>query len=149
VTDDKKPELLTDQYNQYWEMCRFHLSLSWNIPTLAIAGILALAATDPDARQKWFQEPLLPAVTMLVASLFVLLMYIHHRRNLLFAATYEKAIEELERDHGKQLGVLHHQVQARLRGFDRLSSSTCLGAFILVLGLFLIALDLYLWTLVF
>lgn len=149
MPDDAKPELLSDQYNQYGEMCRFHLSLSWDIPTLAIAGIVAFVAVGPDTTANWSNEPLLPAVTLMAASLFVFLLYIHHRRNLLFAQTYERAIEALERDHGKQIGVLHHQVQASLRGFDRLSSSARLGGFILFLSGLLMVVDSYLWTLVF
>jgi hypothetical protein len=147
LREAKQPELLSDQYAQYWEMVRFHLSLSWNIPTLAIACIVAVAAIDPDAKQKWLREPLLPAVIVLVAALFMFLLYIHHRRNLLFAGRYEEAIDALEQKYGLPLGALHPQVQKKLMGVDRLSSSSCLGVFIVILGVCLMAFDVYLWIL--
>lgn len=147
--DNNKSDLINDQYNQYWEMCRFHLSLSWNIPTLAIASIIAFVGLDPDKLNSWLNRPILSACILLLSSIFVGIMYIHHRRNLLFASQYERALETIEKRYGNHLGVLHHQVQNKFHGLNKLSSSSLLGGFILLFAALLFLLDIYFWVLVF
>ena len=86
------PEFIREQYSQYWEMKRFHLTLSWQIPALAIVAVVAFLGFDPDALTKWMQSPLVPAITFLLIGLFIVVMFVHHRRNLLFVRLYERAV---------------------------------------------------------
>lgn len=143
-----KPEFVQAQYDQYWEMMRFHLSLSWNIPTLAIAAVVAFIAFDPEKVTNWSQNPLLPATTLLVSGLFVVLMFIHNHRNLVFAGIYEKAITELEQEYGVAKTVHHHQLGGSLKGLAGISSSRCLSGFLLILGVTLLLASGYFWFLV-
>ncbi len=139
------PEFVKEQYAQYWEMKRFHLALSWHIPALAIAAVVAFIGFDPDKITKWTRTPALPAVILLTMAMFVLLMALHHHRNLLFARLYEKAIAELEETHGIVKEVHHQQVSVKLTGFEKISSSVCLSFFLLVLAVALIIGSGYFW----
>ncbi len=131
---DVNTDFVKEQYSQYWQMKRFHLALSWHIPALAIAAVVAFVGFDPDRLSKWAQRPVLPAAIFLAMSMFVLLMLIHHYRNLLFARIFERAIAELEQVYGIVKQVHHQQVAAELKGFARVSSSTWLSLFLLFLG---------------
>lgn len=140
-----KLDFIRAQYDQYWEMKRFHLKLSWNIPTIVIAAILALIAIDPDRATNWEKDPLLPAFILLLAGFFVLLMYIHNQRNLWFAGVYEKVLIELEQEYGVTKMVHHQQIKGGPGGLLNVSSSKCLSSFLLVLAVFLLAASVYFW----
>jgi hypothetical protein len=133
------------QYNQYWEMKRFHLNLSWNIPTLAVAAAVAFIAYGPEKITKWVQRPTLPAAALLATGLFVLLVFLHNHRNLVFAGVYEEAIIELEEEYGVAKKVHHRQMKGRIRGLAGISSSTFLGVFLLTLAVALLVASAHLW----
>jgi hypothetical protein len=145
ATENANVEFVKEQYSQYWEMMRFHLSLSWNIPTLAIAAVVALVALDPEKLVNWRHTPVLLAAAFLVMGLFVVVMFIHHHRNLEFAGIYEVAISELEKDYGVVKEVHHGQLATKLKGLMKISSSICLERFLLLFAIVLLGLSGYFW----
>ena len=147
--DDPNLEFIKEQYSQYCQMHRFYGNLSWHIPTLAIAAVVAFIGFDPEKAIKWVNAPLLPAVTFLVISIFIALMYIHHRRNLLFTKICERVISEIEKDYGLQKKIYHIQVCPDLKGLDRLSSSIFLSVFLMLLSGASLGVSIYFWVLVF
>lgn len=149
ANDNKNVDFIKEQYLQYWQMKRFHLALSWHIPALAIAAVVAFIGLDPDKLSKWTQTPLIPAAIFLAMGMFVLLMFIHHYRNLVFARIFEKAIAELEEIHGIVKEVHQQQTSAKLKGLAKISSSTCLSLFLLILSATLLCISGSFWFRVF
>lgn len=147
--NEKNSEFIREQYSQYWEMMRFHLTLSWQIPALAIVAVVAFLGFDPDKLARWTQTPFVPAITFLLVGLFVVVMFIHHRRNLLFVRLYERAVADLEKNYGLEIEIHHFQVEPRLKGWRRISSSTSLSALLLFLAIGLLGISVYFFIIAF
>jgi len=139
----KDRDFIREQYSQYWEMKRKHLTFSWQIPSLTIVAVLALVAFDPAKLEKWIQTPIVPALSFFMLAVFVALMFVHHRRNLLFAAMYDKVLAEFESKYGEELKIHHFQVQTKLPFFSQLSSSYFLSIFLILLAIGLFSVSLY------
>lgn len=95
--NENNMEFVKEQYSQYWEMLRQHTAFSWQIPALAIVAVIFFINIEPNRLSEWAETPLVPAIAFLVLSLFIAVMLIHHRRNLLFKGYYERALIELEK----------------------------------------------------
>jgi len=149
IENAENPKFIREQYSQYWEMKRFHLTLSWQIPTLAIVAVVAFLGFDPAALTKWMQAPLVPAITFLLVGMFIVVMFVHHRRNLLFARLYERAVADFERDYGVKVDLHHFQVQPKLRGWQGVSSSSMLSALLLLLAVALLGTSVYFFAMSF
>lgn len=141
--DEKKQEFIKEQYSQYWEMLRQHTAFSWQIPALAVVAVIFFLGLDPNRLSEWTQTPLVPAIAFLVLSLFIGVMLIHHRRNLLFVNRYEQALIELEKRYGQEIEVHHSQISPKLKGWQRVSSSTSLSVFLLLLAISLLTASIY------
>jgi hypothetical protein len=139
--NEKKFDFIKEQYSQYWEMKRLYLSFSWQIPALAVVATVAFIGLDQDKLISWYKAPLITAINLLVIGLFVGVMFIHHRRNLIFANKLSRAIAELEKKFGIEMDVHHHQVQ--LKGWQRISSSTSLSVFLFSLMVILLGTSIY------
>jgi hypothetical protein len=103
----KKAEFIKQQYAQYWEMLRQHTTLSWQIPALSTAAIVFFLGIDPSRILEWSKTPFMPAVVFIILGSFVGIMFIHHRRNILFIGFYENAIKEIEKEYGLEMQVHH------------------------------------------
>lgn len=143
------PDFVRVQYAQYWDMMRFHLSLSWQIPALAVVAVVALLGFDAEALTKWMDAPLVPAVALLLIGLFMVVMFVHHRRNLLFVRLYEETIAAIEKDYGVGSDLHHFQVQSDLNTWERLSSSSMLSALLLLLAAVSLGASIYFFVNVF
>ena len=141
--NEKNLEFVKEQYIQYWEMIRLHSGFSWQIPATGIVAVIAFMSLDPDKLTGWAKIPLIPAFTFLVVSLFSAVMLVHHRRNLLFVKYYEEAIADLEKKYGVEMQVHHIQISPKLKGFQRISSSTSLSIFLLILALGSFGISIY------
>ena len=144
--DDKKtpsPEFISEQYSQYWEMKRFHLSLSWQIPALAAAAIVGFFTVDPDSLRNWHDAPFIPSLAFLLLSLFIVLMRVHHKRNIVLADVFEEAVKNLESQYGVPGNVYHNDLQRDAKKLKGLSSSRALDIFLGVLGAVLFAASAY------
>lgn len=144
--EESSPEFVAQQYAQYWEMKRFHLSLSWQIPALAAAAIIGFVTIDPSNLRDWNEHPIVPAVAFVFMGLFVGVMRIHHKRNIVLANNFEKALVELEEAHGVPFRVHHNQLQKQKAGLRGLSSSTALDIFLALLAVVLIGAAVYFAT---
>ena len=136
-------DFIIAQYTQYWEVLRMHLRLSWQIPAFAVVAIVALLGSAEKQLTAWQETPLLLASLLLLLDLFVILLIIHHCRNLMFVRSYARALLRLEQTYGDDLKAHHFQVAANLRGWRRISSSSALLVFLVVLALSLSAASLY------
>jgi hypothetical protein len=132
-----------EQYIQYWEMLRQSTAFSWQIPTIVAAAALLTLGIDSNRLVDWIKIPIVPAVAFIILGLFIVVMWIHHRRNRLFVGYYEDALINLEENYGIDLQVYHKQISPRLKGLNRISSSSTLSLFLILLSVALLALGLY------
>lgn len=139
-------EFIKEQYSQYWEMKRKHLSFSWQIPSLTIVAVVALVGFDPTKLEKWINMPLVPAISFFMLGIFVALMFVHHRRNLIYANIYDKFLAEFEEKYGEKLEIHHFQVNSKLPILNQISSSSFLSVFLILLFIGLIAVSIYFFT---
>jgi hypothetical protein len=139
VAQDPKADFVREQYVQYWEMKRVHLSFSWQIPAVTVVAVVAIIGLDADRISAWRGAPLVPALEFLALGLFLALMFLHHRRNLMFASLYDRALAVLEKEYGDEVRVHHFQVGRGYGWWNRLSSSLGLSVFLSLLSLSLLA----------
>ncbi len=137
-------EFIAEQYTQYWEMLRWHISSSWNIPALSLLIISGLLGFSLDKIDKVKENYLILSVICLFTSMFLAVMLIHHNRNLLWVRYYEDALKNLENKYGDPQGVYHSQVNSNIRGFVKISSSKLLELFLGLCSLTFFAMSLYL-----
>ena len=145
--NSEKADIVSNQYDQYWNMYRFHLKLSWQIPAIALAALLAFIKISENQISNWNSSPLLPALMTLVLFVFFLIIYVHHRRNLIFAEHFEVNIGVLEDKYGEKIGGTHTDANENLSGVDSISSSKLLGAFVAFCCIALLFGSSYLWFL--
>lgn len=133
------PDLIKEQYAQYYQMVRHHTSLSWHIPSFTIACSVLFLGLDSSKMQNWFSYPIIPATCFFVICLFLVVMLVHHKRNGLFASRFDTALIELEECWGVVKDV-HHKQKGQKENFkDKISSSVCLTYFLV----FLITISLF------
>jgi hypothetical protein len=147
--NEKNADFIKEQYTQYWEMIRLHSAFSWQIPALAIVAVVSFISFGPDNLPGWMRTPLVAGFTFLVVGLFVGVMFIHHRRNLLFVRKYEQAVAKLEKDYGLVMQVHHFQILPQLKGWQRISSSTSLSIFLFLLAMSLLGTSIFFFSMIF
>jgi len=143
MSSDPNIEFAKEQYVQYWEMKRMHLSFSWQIPALAIVAVLAIIGIDPEKIPKLGNIPLVSALIFLALGLFAITMFVHHCRNRLFASRYDKILAELEKRFGVEVKIHHFQLESDFRWWQRMSSSWALSTFLVLLSAGLLVASLY------
>jgi hypothetical protein len=137
------PELIKEQYTQYYQMLRHHTSLSWSIPSFAVACSVLFFGLDSSKMRSWDDYPLLPALCFLFIGLFLFVMLKHHIRNGFYAHKFDEALLKIERMWGYKLRVHHSQLEPEKSFFKRISSSLCLSVFLWVLIILSLSVSIY------
>ena len=127
-------DLIKNQYSEYYQMLRWHITASWNIPSLTLVVITASLSLSIEKFDKLKEKASLSAFLFLTFFILSTIMYIHHRRNLLWVTYFEKAIREIEEKYGEIMTVHHSMIQTKLTGIDKISSSKLLGWFLLFIS---------------
>ena len=136
-------DFIVAQYNQTWECMRTYLRLSWQIPAFTMVAIAALLTTAPSNLASWEKEPLISGIAFLVVAFSILVLFIHHRRNQLFVKEYGRVLREIESKYGLQIETHHSQMAKRLKGFNRISSTSMLVYFLGLLAVLAFSVSLY------
>ena len=138
-----KANMINEQYRQYYEMLRHHTSLSWNIPSFAIACAILFFGLDSNNLQSWDSNPILPAACFFIIFFFLVVMLIHHIRNGYYAEKFDNALAKIERRWGYPMNV-HHPLRKHKDSFlNRVSSSLCLTIFMGLSALTTLAISIY------
>ena len=134
-------DFVKEQYSQYYQMLRMHVALSWQIPSFVIVALLFLLSLESKNIQGWKDYPIWPAFWFLIVGLFLVVMFIHHRRNLFYADHYSKVLADIEEKWGVVLKVYHFQVELGRKWWQKISSSLCLSIFLflMIVGSFVIS----------
>jgi len=141
MSSEQNKEFIVEQYSQYWQMLRWHISASWNIPALSLMIVFGILGLSID---KLRSNYLLLSITLLVCSIFVAIILVHHNRNLLWVKYFENALKELEVKHGELKNVYHSQISPSLTGMASISSSILLGIFLGLCSLIFFISSIYL-----
>lgn len=131
--DRKNIEFVKEQYSQYYQMFRQHLVFSWQIPSFVIVALLFFLGLEYKNIQSWKRNPIFPAIGFLIIGLFLIVMFVHHRRNLFYANNYSKILAKMEEEWGFEVKVHHFQVEPLKKSWQRISSSLCLSIFLIIL----------------
>jgi hypothetical protein len=123
-------EFIVAQYTQLWELIRTHLSFSWQIPALTMIIISALLTTIPKNLVLWEKAPDLSSFAFLILALTIFVLFTHHRRNQIFVRAYGAELRGLERKYGIKIQAHHFNINKRLKGFDKVSSTSLLTIFL-------------------
>ena len=123
-------EFIVEQYSQYWQMLRWHISSSWNIPALSLVVVFGILGFSVDKIDKIHGNYLILSISCLLLSAFLFVMMVHHSRNLLWVKHFEEALKSLEGKYGDLHNVYHSQISPTLDGFKKISSSKLLGFFL-------------------
>lgn len=144
------PDLIIEQYSQYYQMVRHHTSLSWHIPSFTIAFSIVFLGLDSSKLHNWLYCPILPAICFFVICLFLVVMFVHHKRNGLYAKRFDQALVEIEKNCGYVTKVNVHHCGSELRKsfINKISSSLCLTIFLLLLIFLSFFISLYYFYLV-
>ncbi|MDP1545478.1 MAG: hypothetical protein Q8L87_05595 [Anaerolineales bacterium] len=136
-------QISLERYKQYWEMLRWHTSASWNIPALSLLLVTGVLGLKLDSIQNIKENLVLYFFAALVISIFLFIMYAHHKRNMIWVREFEKALIRIEQEDFKtDTDVYHSKKQKTLKGIDRLSSSTLLSGFLITLSIVFLILSI-------
>ena len=140
---EKEKIIIESQYQHYSEMIRFYLNLSWQIPTLAIVAVVGFIGLETDKIKDWKDYPLPAFIAFFILGLFFLMLYLHNKRNLTFATSYEKALTKLEKKYGYEITVHHFQTASNLKGVNKISSSKMLSRLLSFMTLIFLSVSFY------
>ena len=135
MTQSSDKDFIVEQYSQYWEMLRWHISASWNIPALSLLVFSGILGFSIDKLDKLKDHYLILSIACFLISILLFVMLIHHNRNLLWVKHFENALKELENRYGDLQNVYHSQISPTLRGTIKISSSKLLAFFLGLCGL--------------
>lgn len=136
-------DFIIAQYNQIWESMRTHLRFSWQIPAFTIVAIAALLTTAPKNLEAWEKQPLISGISFLILVLSITVLFIHHRRNQIFVKQYEENIKSMEKKYGIESNAHHGEIAKKLKGLDKISSTSMLTFFLFFLMFILMTVSLY------
>ena len=114
-------------------MLRMHLNLSWQIPSFVVVAILFIIGISSNDFQNWEDYPQLPALGFFLIGFFLIVMLVHHRRNLFYADIYQKTIAKIEKIFGEEYIIHHFQVEPTRNRWKKITSSLCLSVFLFVM----------------
>ncbi len=127
-------EFIREQYAQYFETYRQHVSLAWQLPAVAIGGFVAASAIDASAFKPGEKGSFPVALSFVVLGLFIWLLAFHNQRNYFYLCHYSRLLERLESEHGLSVLALHLRAKEGLGKWRHLSSTRLLTLFPVVLG---------------
>lgn len=132
---NKKREItiIKEQYSQYYQMVRMHLKFSWQIPSFVIISLLFILSLESKNIEDWKNFPEWPAFGFFIVGFFLVVMFVHHKRNLFYADHYQKILAKIEKNWGIAVKVHHFQVEIDRGWWQKISSSLCLSIFLIVM----------------
>lgn len=140
---NKNADFIKEQYIQYFETYRQHITLSWQIPTLAIAVFVLVASFEPEKLVSPNKTSFMLPVSLLLLGLFMWLLAVHNIRNLLYIRYYAELLLKLENQYGVKLDALHIKMQPTFKWWQKISSGKFLSLFLFLFGIIAISLSIY------